>query len=197
MSAQRKPPVRVKKGFIDLFIRALEKAAIRNHFFAKAYIGFFRKMTIDEFKMVELPKGSKVVNIGCGSLPHTLIILADIKDWKLIGVDRDKNAVENAQKIVDKYKLSYKISIKWSEGIEFDASEVDLIILSHGIEPKHDILIKMSDTMKNSSKILYRTTWDSLDKIYGKEDIPDTLASKQIYYRIDGIKSCLLMKKNK
>ena len=156
-------------------------------------------MTIDEFKMVDIPNGSKVVNIGCGPIPHTLLILAEVNDWTFLGIDKDKFAVEIAKEMVEYYHLSNKIEIRWDEGMKFDVSGFDLIIVSYGVEPKLKILEKLGDNMDKNSMILYRTTWDTLDRVYGDEPIPKNLEIKDSYDRIDGIKTFLLIrsKKNK
>lgn len=188
---------RKKKGFVDLIIRRLEKFLARHRFLAKAYTVFFKKMTIDEFEMVDLPDGSKVVNIGCGSLPHTLLILANAKDWQFLGIDRDEVAVQEAEKMVDHYNLLDKIKIKLAEGVDCDVSDFDLIIVSHGVEPKMKILETLGNKMSKNSIILYRTTSDRLDKIYGRESIPKNLKVKKVFYRIDGIKAILLSRNEK
>ena len=185
---------RKKKHFMDSMIRRLEKFLSKYRSLTWLYTCFFQKMTIDEFEMVNLPKGSRVINVGCGSLPHTLLILARVKDWDFVGIDRDKDAVEKAKKVVDHYGRSSRIKIHCGNGLDFDISSFDLIIFSHGVEPKLEVLKVLGDKMSPSSMILYRTTWDTLDKVYGEEPIPSNLMVKDSYDRIDGIKAFLLVK---
>ncbi len=185
---------RKKKKFMDFAIKRIEKILVKNRFFAKFYSYFFKKMTIDEFKIVDLQENSKVVNIGCGSIPHTLLILAREKKWSFIGIDKDKNAVKSAEKMIKTYNLANRIKVEYSKGEDFSYSGFDLIIVSYGVEPKKDLLKKIGNSMDDHSVILYRTTWDSLDKIYGLDIIPKNLKVKETYDRTDGIKAVLLMK---
>ena len=164
--------------------------------FARAYTCFFKNMTLDEFTMVEVAKKAKVVNIGCGSLPHTLIILARAKDWSFVGIDKDDDAVKRAKKMVANYKLSERIDIQLSDGMDFDFSSFDLVIISHGVEPKIKLLEKLGNEIRNNSIIVYRTIWKGLTKVYGEEPVPKNLKIVNDYDRIDGIRS-LLLKRNK
>jgi len=183
-----------KKSFIDFFIRKLEKILSEHLIFAKLYTAFFYKMTIDEFKMIDLPENSKVVNIGCGSLPHTLIILAKQRKWNMVGIDHDKVAIKKAVEMIKHYDLSDKIKIMYGEGISVDYSQFNLIIISHGVEPKKQVLEKLGKEIDKKSMILYRTIWDGLNRVYGKEPVPSNLKIINTYDRIDGIKAFLLMK---
>ena len=191
---QKKIDDRKKKRFIDILFRTLEKILSKHRLFARAYAHFFEKMTIDEFAMVHIADKAKVVNIGCGSLPHTLIILAKVKDWRFLGIDKDESAVESAKKMIDYYHLSNRIEILWANGLDFDVSAFDLIIVSHGVEPKTRLLEKLGNEIRDDSIVLYRTIWKSLTKVYGKAPIPENLKIIDIYDRIDGIRSLLLIR---
>jgi len=185
---------RIKKRLVDNFIRKIENFLSKYLLFAKIYSYFFENMTIDEFSMVEITDKSKVINIGCGSIPHTLIILAKVKDWAFLGIDKDEVAVESAKKIVHNYHLSERIDIEVGDGLDFDVSSFDLIIVSHGVEPKTRLLEKLGIDMRDDSIILYRTIWDSLTSVYGKALIPNNLKVIGSYDRIDGIRSLLLIR---
>jgi ubiquinone/menaquinone biosynthesis C-methylase UbiE len=182
------------KKFADVVIRRLEKFLVHHRLLAWMYFVFFRKMTIDEFAMVDLKPGASVVNIGCGSFPHTIITLAQVRGWNITGVDKDKKAIENAQKVVSEHGLSDKIKIIWGEGKDFDVSTFDLIIVSHGIEPKKEVIENLGENMGKNAQIFYRTTWDKLGRVYGVEEAPKNLKIQASYDRIDGIKAYVLVK---
>jgi precorrin-6B methylase 2 len=151
-------------------------------------------MTVDEFKMVPLPPGSTVITIGCGSFPHTIFTLVRVRGWRFVAVDCDTEAVKNARKMVEKYHLEDMVEIREGEGLEADVSGFDLILVSHGVEPKCKILETLGKHMKQDGMIFYRTIWDKLEKVYGCEPIPNILRVKESYYRNDGIKSMLLVR---
>ncbi len=183
-----------KKRFLDHFIRSFEKFLSKHPFLSRGYTRFFWKMTVDEFSIVSLPEQSKILNIGCGSLPHTLFTLAVERGWKFIGIDIDPIAVQRAKKMVNYYKLSELITIKEGDGVQTDFSGFDMILVSHGVEPKYTVLEIIAKKIQPHCLIFYRTTWDSLDKVYGDEPIPKSLCVKKTFNRIDGIKAYLLVR---
>ncbi len=182
------------KRIADRVIRGVEKILVHHRFLSKLYFIFFQKMTLDEFSMIDLPPGASVINIGCGSFPHTIILLARERGWMLTGVDKDKKAVENAQRVIKEYTCNDTIKIIHGEGRDVDVVQFDLIILSHGIEPKKEILEHLGNQMKKDALLLYRTVSNKLQGIYGGETIPTNLKIKASYDRIDGITSYLLMR---
>ncbi|MEM4245466.1 MAG: class I SAM-dependent methyltransferase [Candidatus Nanoarchaeia archaeon] len=184
------------KRFMDRLIRWLEKFLSRHRILAQLYFVFFKKMTLDEFAMIQLPAGASVVHIGCGSFPHTSMLLAQTRGWNITGIDRDRHAVEHAQHIINDHRLSDTIRIVVGDGKDFDVSSFDFIIVSHGIEPKKEVLEHLSNQMKKDACILFRTTWDRLHGLYGTEQIPNSLEIKASYDRIDGITSYLLIGRN-
>lgn len=183
-----------KKRFLDKIIRNLEKFLAGRPWWARRYAGFFEKMTIDEFAIVSLPPGSRVLTIGCGSFPHTMFTLARARGWFLVGIDHDHDAVQNSQEMVKTYKLHDKIQIQYGEALDVDVSGYDLIFIAHGVEPKLGILAELEQKMDAKTMIVYRTIWDKLEKVYGHEPIPQGLQIKDAFFRSDGIKTLLLVR---
>jgi len=183
-----------RKRLLDRFHRRLEKFLAHHPWWAKRYAGFFEKMTVDEFSMVPLPKGSKVLNIGCGSFPYTIFTLARVRGWSIVGVDRDEDAVRNAKKMVESYHLTSMVEIRWSEGLKVDVSGFDLILVSHGVEPKLEVLCELAEHMKPGGFIFYRTICKKLELVYGCEPIPDCFRVYGEFVRNDGLKSLLLVR---
>ena len=115
---------RKAKGFIDRFHRNMEKVVVKSRLFAKFLYYFNRKMTLDEFKMVDLPQNSKFLCIGCGSFPWTLLTLGKVKNWQFVGIDHDVEAVESAKKMVEYFDLSNKITLIAGDAQTFKISEL-------------------------------------------------------------------------
>ena len=182
------------KGFVDIFHRCGEKIAVKNRFFVKFSYHFNKKMTLDEFKMVDLPDGSRFLCVGCGSLPWTLLILGKAKNWKFVGIDLDFDAVKNAKKMIKYFNLSDKITIEKADGLTYDMSKFDIITIAFGVNPRWAMLENIKKSIKNDALVLYRSTWDSLDKIYGQDSIPGGYKIINVFNRIDGVKSILLKK---
>lgn len=186
-----------KKKLLDAAIRRTEKFCSGHPWAARVYIKLFEKMTIDEFAMVDLPKGTLILDIGCGSLPHSFITLAQTYGWRFHGIDLDRDAVENARRIIHHFGLDDQITVEVANGLTYEINSYEFIVMSHGVEPKTALLEKMGQEMKPSSRLLYRTITKKLTKVYGDEPIPDTLEVLQEYDRVDGIRALLLAPRRK
>ncbi len=181
---------------VDIFFKYVEKLLIKNHVLVKIYLLVNKKMTLNEIKMGNSLDNCKFLCIGCGAIPWTLILLAKVKHWEFTGIDKDQNAVNSAKKLIDYFDLSDKITIKNVNALDYNISDFDLILIAFGVHPRKKLLKKLSLSLKDNGKILYRTTWAGLDKLYGKDSIPQTFNIKNVYHRIDGIKSLLLVNRN-
>ncbi len=171
-----------------LFILA-EK--LLSYFFASAYINLFEKAILEEFEMVSLDKKSKVLHIGCGPLPNTLVSLAKHIPANYVGIDKDEEAVRIARKIVKKYGL--EISIEKGDALDYPIGEFDIIIISFGVEPKEKVFDRIRVESKKNVKIVYRKQWDFMDAIYGRKDfLPSGFKMIAEHNRRDFIKSYLL-----
>ena len=183
------------KSFHDIMLRTIEKI-ISTNFFGRLYTKFFEKMTLDEFEMVEIKKGNKVLHVGCGAVPNTLLILAGNMEAHFVGIDRDKKAVEKAREMVKKYGLEKKITIEKGDAMRYPLSDFDVIIISLGVEPREKVFERIRNEARDDAKIVARKPWDFMDKIYGKKEfIPNGFKIVKTFNRQDFIKSMLLCKK--
>jgi len=183
------------KSFHDIMLRTIEKI-ISTNFFGRLYTKFFEKMTLDEFKMVGIEKENKVLHVGCGAVPNTLLILAGNMEAHFVGIDRDKKAVEKAREMVKKYGLEKKITIEKGDAITYPFSNFDVIIISLGVEPREKVFERIRNEARDDAKIVARKPWDFMDKIYGKKEfIPNGFKIVKTFNRQDFIKSMLLCKK--
>ena len=184
------------KGVHDVMLRTLEKILSTN-FFGRIYTKFFEKMTLDEFEMVGIEKNHKVLHVGCGAVPNTLLILAGNMDASFVGIDRDGKAVEKAREMVKKYGLEGKIRIENGDALSYDLSGFDVIVISLGVEPREKVFGRIRKETGDNTKIVARKPWDSLDRVYGKDEfVPRGFKVVETFNRQDFIKSMLLVKDN-
>lgn len=180
------------KGMHDFLLRSMEKIFATN-FFGKVYTKFFEKMTLDEFKMVNIKQKEKILHIGCGAVPNTLLILAKHFDAFFVGIDRDAKAVEKAREMVKKYGLENKIKIERGEAISYPVSNFDVIVISLGVEPKEEVFERIRSEMKGGARVVARKPWDFMDVIYGRKGFtPNGFKVINTFNRQDFIKSMLL-----
>ncbi|KAA0010163.1 MAG: class I SAM-dependent methyltransferase [Thermoplasmata archaeon] len=160
--------------------------------FRHAYIKFFEKATLEEFKMVGISIDDNVLHVGCGALPNTLITLAKHIKASYVGIDRDEEAVETAKKIVEEYGLE-NVEVERGDALDYPIKDFDVIIISFGVEPKEKVFERIREEGKEGVKIVYRKQWDFMDVIYGRKDfLPSGFKIVAEHNRRDFIKSYLL-----
>jgi len=175
-----------------MFIK-MEKM-LSSSFLRHAYINFFERATLEEFAMVEIERHNKVLHIGCGPLPNTLITLARNMPAEYVGIDIDEEAVKIARNVVKAYGLK-NVSIEKGDATSYPLQNFDIIIISYGVEPKERVFYRLKNETKEKVKIVYRKQWDFMDALYGvKEIVPPGFKIKAFHKRRDLIKSYLLEK---
>ncbi|MFO8133376.1 MAG: class I SAM-dependent methyltransferase [Thermoplasmatota archaeon] len=183
---------RKSKGVHDVVLRSFEKA-IAATFIGNVYTAFFRQMTVNEFQMADIRPGHRILHVGCGSVPNTLLILAEAYEASYVGLDRDPTAVARARSMVRRYGLDAQVAIKEGDALSVDYAGFDIIVLSLGVEPREDILAAMRNGMDSRAKVVARKPWDFMDRLYGREEfIPHGFRIVDTFHRPDFIKSMLL-----
>lgn len=181
-----------KKMHDRMFIK-IEKI-FSSSFLRNAYIKFFERATMEEFEMVGIEESDRVIHIGCGPLPNTLISLARNIPARYTGIDIDEEAVEIARDMIKKYGIE-NVAIEKGDALSYPLNNFDVIIISYGVEPKEEVFKRLRDETKNDVRIVYRKQWDFMDFIYGvREIVPSGFRIKDFHKRRDMIKSYLLEK---
>ena len=176
------------------YLRVLEKIFSRSWLLTKLYIAIQDKIIIDEFSSIPIKDESNVLVIGCGSIPNTVVSLAKIKKWNIVGIDRDKDAVDAAKKIIERYQLR-NVEIKHADGKDADLKNFNLIVVALGTEPKKEILEKISKDAKKGTYIVCRTA-GSFSLVFGKEEMNvRNLEILDRKMRKDGTESVILIKR--
>ncbi|MCD6512444.1 MAG: class I SAM-dependent methyltransferase [Thermoplasmata archaeon] len=158
--------------------------------FHRAYINIYEKMTLEEFEMVGIKKDDRVLHIGCGPIPNTLIVLARNIQADYTGIDRDREAVEMAKEIVKEYGLDIKI--EYGDALTYPLQDYDVIVVSYGVEPADMVFERIRRDARKDARIIYRKQWDFMDRIYGRKSIPHGYEIMAEHNRRDLIKSYLL-----
>ena len=184
----------ITRKFFNRIMGQIEKVFCENDFFLKSYGRFAAMITLEELSTVNLPKNAGILHIGCGSVPHTLISLARRKTWQLTGIDNDSNAVEKARMVIKRLNVDDKIKIEKGDGLKYSISGYDLIIMDYCVEPREKVLERIWKDADPGTNILYRTSWEILYPIYGKDKIPEWIPVKRVFYKAYLVKSLLIVK---
>ena len=81
-----------------------------------------------------------ILHIGCGSYPVTAITLAELNGGKIVGIDRNKKAIEPAIEVIKNKNLEDRIKIEHGDGTSYPLDNFDTIIISGCSVPKLKVL---------------------------------------------------------
>jgi protein-L-isoaspartate O-methyltransferase len=125
-------------------------------FFSKLYIGFHRLSVIKEIKMLNLLSSDKVLHIGCGAIPYTMIIISNEIGSEIVGIDQKKQIINFADYFLKKYNISKNVKIENGNGKTYNVADFDVIIISYGIDDQDLVLKHVFESMKDSTKTILR-----------------------------------------
>lgn len=144
------------KKLLDWLYYFFELFANHNMLFTKMYIKFHTYSVKKEIEMAGLKKEDKILHIGCGSIPYTLIILSDVLKTKVVGIDNNQKVVDNARNLLKKFEKYDSIIIDKADGVKYNILSFNVIIISYGIN-QHDLVLKhVINSAYKKSKVIIR-----------------------------------------
>lgn len=170
------------KAILDYIYLIFENLSYTVSFLSRIYLKYHEYSVRKEIALLKLSSDEKILHIGCGIIPYTSIILSNYVDSKILGIDNNDKTVEKSKKYLKKTGLEGSIQVEKGDGIEYDVSGFDIVILSYGVTHNEKILQNVINKIDKNKKILLRLS--STEK---NEDI----TSKIKKYYIDHKKSLL------
>jgi precorrin-6B methylase 2 len=144
------------KRFIDSLYFLFEFFFNFFPFFTELYIKFHECSVIKEIELANISRSDKILQIGCGAIPYTSVVIARETNAKVIGIDNKQSIVNVASRCIKRYNLSNIIKIKFGDGRNYDASDFDVFIISYGVLYQDLILDHVINSMKNKARIILR-----------------------------------------
>ena len=157
------------KWFMDIFYVVFEKIAFSFEFLSTPYILLYDELVDKELSMIKKSDNYNILVVGCGSIPATTILISQKIQASITCIDIDKKAVYRATQFLKTKNLSHDIKVYTADGIDYPVDPIDVIILQYGIRHQKEMLISLSKQMNETSKVIFRTTYDALNKIVGGE----------------------------
>ncbi len=109
-----------------------------------------------ESKLFNLKNVKNILHIGCGAYPISALVLHEVNGGKIVGIDNNLKFVKLAKDVINKKKLSDRITINHGDGINYPLDDFDTIIISGCSVPKIKILYRILKTAKPNTKIIVR-----------------------------------------
>jgi protein-L-isoaspartate O-methyltransferase len=122
------------------------------HFFRR-----YEKLVSDEGHLAQFLEGDKVVFIGGGPLPLTLILFNKFFGVKGISVEVIPEIADLSRKVLDKLGLSSQIEVICGDETELSHLNYDAVMVAAFAEPKYKVFTTVKNCTDTETKILYRT----------------------------------------
>jgi len=175
------------KKILDWLYYFFELFANHSMFFTKMFIKFHTYSVKKEIQMAGLTKKDKILHIGCGAIPYTLIVLSDVLKTKVVGIDNNQKVVNNARNLLKKFEKYDSIIVDKADGVGYNISSFNVIIISYGINSPELVLKHVIDSSYKKSKVIIRGSNleknEDIDKIvvkYYKNKISVLLTQESI-----------------
>jgi len=146
------------KKIMDFLYVIFEKICIKFKTISLYYMQLYHELIDKEIKMANISRSDKVLVIGCGSLPTTSVLIFNKSGSDVTGIDIDPLAIKNASEYLERIDLKDNIKLELADGITYPIDKYDVIFLLYGIRKHQDILQLIAKNMKESSRVVFRTS---------------------------------------
>lgn len=110
----------------------------------------------DLTEFVDFSECHRVVMVGCGSLPATLLWLGDhYPDVSYVGLDIENDCVVAASNLIDRLGRR-DVSFHLLDGGDYDYSDVDFVYVANHVSPKKKVLSTISATASVGLQVVVR-----------------------------------------
>jgi hypothetical protein len=170
-------PKRIPWSWYANFIKKAETLISRNKVIGNViYRIHLRRITMKEVPLCGLNSGDRVIQIGVGSLPQTVLCLAKL-GASVEAIDNDPVAVVNASRYLSRFDHDGRVSVRQADGLETDCSAADAVWLSFGVYPKEEVLKRAFASLKEGGRLVYRNPVGLLSHLIPEPRVePDSIA---------------------
>lgn len=137
------------------------------------YCRAYKHVIEQEIALANIQEGDVVLNIGCGSLPFTSIHIAQMTNAKVIGIDRDVEAVKNAKEITKKFGVDDRVQIIHGDGEEDLGMDFEVAIVALQAGAKERIYKRLMEQGGEGCRVVFRQPREKFESVYGS--LPDSL----------------------
>ena len=133
------------------------------------YLDFYKTIINNEIKLADISKKDKILHIGCGPIPATLILIVKKIGAQVTGIDKNVDFIKQANGLISNLKLASKMNIEHLEASRCSLDDFDLIIIAHGIQPYNETLRYIAKTMNIGTRVILRTNSSNTGEILEKD----------------------------
>jgi len=145
------------KKLSDYMFAIAEKIVIKLQKILPLYVKYYEDMIDKEIIAAKISKSDNVVHMGCGPVPSTSILIAEKIGANVTAIDRTSRSVKEATSCIRLLNLNSMVQIKHADALNFPMEKFDVIIISHGIEPRDEMLKYVSRSINDNARVIFRT----------------------------------------
>ncbi len=155
----------VRKFYVDVAVRLeIEKAneiiqsdnpwkTLESFYFFDRY----QKLIQNEHEIVNFTSNEKVVFIGGGPLPITLIMLNRLYGVQCISIEIIPEIAALSRKLIEKLGLSHYIKVIVGDETQLDNLDYNLVMVAAFAEPKKKVFNNIKKHVRQFVPLIYRT----------------------------------------
>lgn len=167
------------KGIMDYSYILFEKIAIKFNIISLSYLNLYSDIVDKEIKMAEINLNDKILVIGCGAIPSTSILISKKTNAKIIAIDKDFNAIDEAKTFLSNIDYN-ELELEYANGLNYDVNKFNVIFILYGVKNLNEILIYLYKKIKNDTKIIVRLNEEKNKNIFYKFHILKKVKSKYL-----------------
>jgi protein-L-isoaspartate O-methyltransferase len=122
-------------------------------FFSFLYMKIHEPSVKKEISLAEITPADKILHIGCGAIPYSLVIFSKETQTQITGIDNQARSIDKAKRYIAHYK---NIHIEQASGETYDVSPYDVILISYGVGDIEAVLKNTFNHLKNNGRIILR-----------------------------------------
>jgi len=129
-----------KSRIIQRFTCAFEKRLQSSRCLFELYMLPYGRVVRREIALAGITEEDVVLNVGCGSLPFTAVLIARLSGARVIAVDRDPAAAEGAEGLLGRMGMDGLVQALHCDGLDELPFHYDKAVLALHVEPKGEVL---------------------------------------------------------
>ncbi len=155
----------------------MEKKIASSRVLVSLYSRIYHEVVHNEIKLAAITASDRVLNIGCGGIPFTALLIAKFTGARVWAVDNDQNAVNVARKCIAAQNMDNLISVLNYDGRDPFPYDFDVALVALQAEPKQEILDSLIAKGGNEARLVFRSPRSEVAHQY------DRLPSRPLFNR--------------
>jgi len=138
-------------------VALMEKKIASSKMLVSLYSGIYNEVVQNEIKLAGITARDRVLNIGCGGIPFTALLIAKFTGARVWAVDKDQHAVAVARKCIAAQNMENLISVMHYDGREPFPYDFEVALVALQAEPKEEILNSLIARGGNKARLVFRS----------------------------------------